>query len=116
VSEIEALGRKATNVQCDVSKQDQIDELVRRTREELGPIDLLEQCGSVPDVPQMKNSNSAKSSPAMAALRGPPPLCSPPLANFVRRAGPELIGEWRDARFAVGWALRRRSWWKFIVL
>ena len=47
VSEIEALGRKAIRVQCDVSQQAQIDELVGRTRDELGPIDHLAHCGAI---------------------------------------------------------------------
>ena len=47
VAEIEALGRKAIRVQCDVSKQDQIDELVGKTRETLGPIDHLAHCGAI---------------------------------------------------------------------
>jgi len=47
VEELRALGRKAIHVQCDVARQDQVDELVRRTREELGPIDYLVHCGAI---------------------------------------------------------------------
>lgn len=47
VGELEALGRRAICVRCDVSQQDQVDELVRRTREELGPIDLVAHCGAI---------------------------------------------------------------------
>lgn len=47
VEELQALGRKAICVRCDVSRQDQVDELVRRTRAELGPIDYLAHCGAI---------------------------------------------------------------------
>ena len=47
VAEIEAIGRKAIRVQCDVSKQDQIDELVGKTRETWGPSDHLAHCGAI---------------------------------------------------------------------
>ena len=46
-AELRALGRQAIHVQCDVSQQDQVDELVRRTRAELGPIDYLVHCGAI---------------------------------------------------------------------
>src|SRR4029077_6082002 len=45
--QVEALGRKAVAVACDVARQEQIDELVARTREALGPIDLLAHCGAI---------------------------------------------------------------------
>lgn len=45
--ELRALGRRAICVRCDVSQQGQVDELVRRTRAELGPIDLLAHCGAI---------------------------------------------------------------------
>jgi len=45
--ELESLGRKALAVQCDVSKGEQVENLVRRTRETLGPIDLLAHCGAI---------------------------------------------------------------------
>src|SRR3954471_24833752 len=41
VAEFRSLGRKAICAKCDVSRQEEIDALVRRTREELGPIDHL---------------------------------------------------------------------------
>lgn len=47
VAELKALGRQAICVKCDVSNQEQIDELVRRTRAELGPIDFLAHCGAI---------------------------------------------------------------------
>ena len=47
VAELKALGRRAICVPCDVSQQDQVDELVRRTRQELGPIDFLAHCGAI---------------------------------------------------------------------
>ena len=50
VTELEKLGRRAIHVACDVSKQDDIDEMLRRTREELGPIDLLAHCGAISSV------------------------------------------------------------------
>lgn len=47
VAEFQSLGRRAICVQCDVASQEQIDELVRRTRDELGPIDYLAHCGAI---------------------------------------------------------------------
>ena len=47
VSEIESLGRRALCVACDVSKQEQVDDLVGQAREQLGPIDLLAHCGAI---------------------------------------------------------------------
>src|SRR4029077_15802280 len=47
LGQIEALERKAVAVACDGARQDQIDGLVARTREELGPIDLLAHCGAI---------------------------------------------------------------------
>lgn len=41
VREIQAAGGRAVALQADVSDADQVDQLVRRTQEELGPIDLL---------------------------------------------------------------------------
>jgi len=46
-AEIESLGRKALAVRCDAASQEQVDELVARTREALGPIDLLVHCGAI---------------------------------------------------------------------
>ncbi len=47
VLEFQSLGRKAICGGCDVASQEQIDELVRRTRDELGPIDYLAHCGAI---------------------------------------------------------------------
>lgn len=47
LAEIEKLGRKAVSVACDVSRQEQVDELVGRAREALGPIDLVAHCGAI---------------------------------------------------------------------
>ena len=48
--ELRALGTQAIHVPCDVSCQDQVDELVRRTREEFGPIDYLAHCGAISNI------------------------------------------------------------------
>ena len=40
-SEVEALGQRALAVPCDIRQEDQVAELVRRTAEELGRIDVL---------------------------------------------------------------------------
>ncbi|HZL87851.1 MAG TPA: SDR family oxidoreductase [Pirellulaceae bacterium] len=45
--ELRAIRPGVIHVRCDVSQQDQVDDLVRRTREELGPIDLLAHCGAI---------------------------------------------------------------------
>jgi NAD(P)-dependent dehydrogenase (short-subunit alcohol dehydrogenase family) len=47
VAEIQALGRRAIAVACDVARPDQVDRLVARAREHLGPIDLLAHCGAI---------------------------------------------------------------------
>src|SRR6266436_4612208 len=41
VAAIQALGRRAVALPCDVSKPDDVQRLVSQTREQLGPIDLL---------------------------------------------------------------------------
>jgi 3-oxoacyl-[acyl-carrier protein] reductase len=46
-TQIEKLGRKALAVPCDVSCQEQVDELVSCTREALGPIELMVHCGAI---------------------------------------------------------------------
>jgi 3-oxoacyl-[acyl-carrier protein] reductase len=46
-TELRTLGGRAICVRCDVSSQDQVDELVQRTRSELGPIDCLAHCGAI---------------------------------------------------------------------
>ena len=45
VSEIEALGRRATHARCDVSQPEEVDALVAHTRAELGPIAFLAHSG-----------------------------------------------------------------------
>jgi len=47
VGQIQSLGRKGLAVRCNVAQQEQVDELVVRTRAELGPIDLLVHCGAI---------------------------------------------------------------------
>src|SRR6516164_5353101 len=46
VGAIRALGRRAICVQCNVGDPEQVRRLVDRTREQLGPIDLLAHCGA----------------------------------------------------------------------
>jgi 3-oxoacyl-[acyl-carrier protein] reductase len=50
VAEIEALGRKAICVPCNVARRDEVDRLVSVTREQLGPIDLLAHCGAISNI------------------------------------------------------------------
>jgi 3-oxoacyl-[acyl-carrier protein] reductase len=47
VREIETLGRRGLCVRCDVSKPAEVREMAGRTREALGPIDLLVHCGAI---------------------------------------------------------------------
>jgi 3-oxoacyl-[acyl-carrier protein] reductase len=47
VAEIQAMGRKAIGVPCNVAKPDEVSRLVSRTRDQLGPIDLLAHCGAI---------------------------------------------------------------------
>jgi 3-oxoacyl-[acyl-carrier protein] reductase len=47
VAEIQALGRKAIAVPCDVARPDDVDRLVLQTRDRLGPIDLVAHCGAI---------------------------------------------------------------------
>lgn len=47
VASTEESGRKVIYAPCDVSKPGDVDRLVSRTRDELGPIDLLVHCGAV---------------------------------------------------------------------
>jgi 3-oxoacyl-[acyl-carrier protein] reductase len=46
-SEIEGLGRQALTVACNVASQRDVDNLAARTRETLGPVDLLVHCGAI---------------------------------------------------------------------
>src|SRR5204863_1595084 len=45
--EIEALGRKSLAVACNVASQEDVDNLAAKTREALGPVDLLVHCGAI---------------------------------------------------------------------
>ena len=47
VAEIQALGRKAICVPCNVGNAAQVARLFARTRVDLGPIDLLAHCGAI---------------------------------------------------------------------
>lgn len=47
VKAIEALGRRALAVPCNVADQEPVDRMVATTREKLGPIDLLVHCGAI---------------------------------------------------------------------
>jgi 3-oxoacyl-[acyl-carrier protein] reductase len=50
VAEIQALGRKAVCVPCNVARPDEVARLVAQTREQLGPIDLLAHCGAISNI------------------------------------------------------------------
>ena len=50
VAEIEALGRRAICVPCNVAKLEDVTRLVSHTREQLGPIDLLAHCGAISNI------------------------------------------------------------------
>ena len=50
VNEMTALGRSALAVPCNVARPDDVDCMVRRVREVLGPIDLLAHCGAISNV------------------------------------------------------------------
>ena len=50
VAELQALGRRAVAVQCDVSQPDQVQAMVDTARRELGPIDLLAHCGAISNI------------------------------------------------------------------
>jgi 3-oxoacyl-[acyl-carrier protein] reductase len=50
VAEIQAVGRKALCVPCNVAKPDDVARLVSQTREQLGPIDLLAHCGAISNI------------------------------------------------------------------
>jgi NAD(P)-dependent dehydrogenase (short-subunit alcohol dehydrogenase family) len=47
---IEALGRKAICVPCNVAIPDDVSRLVGSTRERLGPIDLVAHCGAISNI------------------------------------------------------------------
>ena len=48
--EIRQLGRKALALRCNVAVKAEVDELVRRTRADLGPIDFLAHCGAISNI------------------------------------------------------------------
>ena len=50
VADLQALGRRAVAVQCDVSQPDQVQAMVDTARRELGPIDLLAHCGAISNI------------------------------------------------------------------
>jgi 3-oxoacyl-[acyl-carrier protein] reductase len=50
VAEIQALGRKAVCVACNVARPEEVARLVSQTREQLGPIDLLAHCGAISNI------------------------------------------------------------------
>lgn len=50
VAAIQATGRQAIAVQCDVKHQDQVDRLFAEARKQLGPIDLLAHCGAISNI------------------------------------------------------------------
>jgi 3-oxoacyl-[acyl-carrier protein] reductase len=50
VAEIQALGRKAMCVPCNVARPEEVARLVAQTREQLGPIDLLAHCGAISNI------------------------------------------------------------------
>jgi 3-oxoacyl-[acyl-carrier protein] reductase len=50
VDAIEGFGRRALCAACDVAKPDDVQQLVDRTREKLGPIDLVAHCGAISNI------------------------------------------------------------------
>jgi 3-oxoacyl-[acyl-carrier protein] reductase len=46
-AEVRQLGRKALAVRCDVALPAEVEEMVRRARADLGPIDFLAHCGAI---------------------------------------------------------------------
>jgi 3-oxoacyl-[acyl-carrier protein] reductase len=50
VAEIQAMGRRAICVPCNVAKPDEVGWLVTSTRDRLGPIDLLAHCGAISNI------------------------------------------------------------------
>jgi 3-oxoacyl-[acyl-carrier protein] reductase len=45
--EVRRLGRKALAVRCNVAEPAEVEDMVRRTRADLGPIDFLAHCGAI---------------------------------------------------------------------
>jgi 3-oxoacyl-[acyl-carrier protein] reductase len=50
VSEIKAMGRRATAAACDVARPADVEGLVAAARKALGPIDLLVHCGAISNI------------------------------------------------------------------
>jgi 3-oxoacyl-[acyl-carrier protein] reductase len=50
VKSVQALGRRARCAPCDVGSPEEVQRLIRQTREQLGPIDLLVHCGAISNV------------------------------------------------------------------
>ncbi len=50
VAEIQALGRRAICIPCNVARVEDVTRLVSHTREQLGPIDLLAHCGAISNI------------------------------------------------------------------
>jgi 3-oxoacyl-[acyl-carrier protein] reductase len=50
VAAIQALGRRALAVRCDVGKPEDVQRLTAETRTRLGPIDLLVHCGAISNI------------------------------------------------------------------
>ncbi|HEV3116973.1 MAG TPA: SDR family NAD(P)-dependent oxidoreductase [Gemmataceae bacterium] len=50
VSAIEASGRRATCIRCNVGSPQEVEQLVRQTRDQLGPIDFLVHCGAISNI------------------------------------------------------------------
>jgi NAD(P)-dependent dehydrogenase (short-subunit alcohol dehydrogenase family) len=55
VAEIQAMGRKAICVACNVARPDDVRRLVSQTRAHLGPIDLLAHCGAISNISDHKD-------------------------------------------------------------
>lgn len=50
IGEIRALGRKALAVRCNVAVPAEVEDAVRQTRADLGPIDFLAHCGAISNI------------------------------------------------------------------
>ena len=92
VAEIEALGRKAICAPCNVARPDEVNRLVARTREHLGPIDLLAHCGAISNITR----------PSGPDFR---PLARNDRRELERRVPGRVRGQGRDdrARVSGGW-------------
>jgi len=50
VAEIQSLGRRAVAIACNVAVPDEVERLVSKARENLGPIELLAHCGAISNI------------------------------------------------------------------